>query len=545
MSNKPLVVHNDGSIYLIEKLDKDYKVEDELNRYANLIEVPANVHTYFLDDYSLWSSAAMGIKADEIINFLNINSKNIIPKQVENKIKKAIKEFWTMELYIEENIIKLKGIKEAVNEILKSKNIQKRVIKKEKDTLTFNKEDFYDIRSYLLDHNVYLKEMCSEFDTCSLKINSDIILHGYQEKAVERFIQEKPNKSDGRGVIIMPPGSGKTLVGLKIIEQLGVSTLIILKDNKKAKMGNITTWIEEIKDKTNLSEKDISINSIEEGKSICICTYQYAANNICSSDLKDRWGLIIYDNANNLPAKQASKTAYIPSKYKLAMDSILARSDNNETLIFKTIGPKISNLTLKKLEQDLYQIKVKCIEVKIPFVEPWDTKEEGKEIHTASKNIKKIEAFQLIDEYHGTKRKVLVSYFRKVSDKFNNILKIPLCDGKSNGNIREELITNFNEKKLSSMIFTEIIEKSTLKEIDVLVSLSYNGESEREEYLRVGKLKGSNEWSEKVGYYYALVSKGTEEEKVYNERRNKMIKHGYEFYIKTLDDLRGDKNESF
>lgn len=132
----------------------------------------------------------------------------------------------------------------------------------------------------------------------------------------------------------------------------------------------------------------------------------------------------------------------------------------------------------------------------------------------------------------------MVSRFRKVSNKFNEILKLHLCDGKSDYEFRKKTIDMFNNKEINSIIFTNIIENQALKNIDVLVALSYYGKSEREEYLRIGKLKSSNEDRIIIGYYYALVSENTEEEKIYIERRNKMLKHGYDFDIISLEDLR-------
>lgn len=218
------------------------------------------------------------------------------------------------------------------------------------------------------------------------------------------------------------------------------------------------------------------------------------------------------------------------------MDSIIWRSDNNENFIFKAIGPKIFNITLRKLEEEHYQMKVNCFEVKIPF-KPWDTENELDHNHTASKNLNKIDAYKAISRIHKDAKYILVSYFVKVSKKFNELLHITLYARHTKDEDKKKIVSSFNTVELESIVFTDVFDNQPLNNIDILVSLSYHGESEREEYLRIGKLKGSNEDVNKIGYYYALVSQGTKEEEVYSVRRNRMLKHGYNFKILTLDEL--------
>jgi len=530
VNNRPLVVHSDRKIYLIEKLDSEYEIEDQLNVYATLVHTPTNVHTYYLDEFSLWSATLLGYKEKDILEFLQYNSKNILPQGIVEYIKETIKDLWTMEIYVEADIFKLKGNNRAIGKILEAKELKDKILWKEKGIVSFEKRDLYDIRNFLLNQNVYIIEKTNKFNHCNLKINDNVTLYRYQNEAVNKFINNK--NISGRGVITMPPGSEKTLVALKIIELLKVNTLILVNHEKR-----YFRWLEEIEEKTNFDESYVAYNDFGSKKPICICTYSYAASVLKDENKNAGWGFIVYDDANRLPAKKASKTAYITSKYKLAMDSILWRSDNNEQLIFKAIGPKVFNLTLRKLEEQHYQIKVKCYEVKVPF-QSWEIAKEGSLNHTVSKNLNKIYAYKYISNKHRNCQKVLVSHFLKVASKFNDILMIPLCNGKTDYEKKEENIHLFNSKIKDSIVFTDVFENQFLKDIDVLISLSYNGNSEREEYLRIGKLKASNKDRNIIGFYYALVSEDTEEDEIYSTRRNRMLKYGYSFRIITLDELR-------
>lgn len=537
MGNRSLVVNRDKNIYLIEKLDSNYEVEDQLSAYATLVHAPNNVHTYSLDEYSLWSASLQGYKEEEILSFLKDNSKNKLPQLVIEYIKETFKEFWEMEILVNKDTFELKGNINELNRVLDINDIKPKIKERKEDSLFFEKKNLYDVRDSLLKENLYLRENSKPQRLCNLELKADIQLYEYQEEAVRRFINSKEGNISGRGVITMPPGSGKTIVALKIIELLGVSTLVLVEDKTA-----LDTWLDELEEKTNLDISNVSRDTLECNSPISICTYGYALGNL-KNDFNSTWGLIIYDNANFLPAENYCKTAYITSKYKLAMDAIIWRSDNNEGHIFKAIGPKIFNLTLKKLERENYQIKVNCYEVKIPF-KPWDIEEEGDPNHTASKNLNKIDAYKAICKVHKNANSVLVSRFIKVSKKFNEILDITLYDKDTKDEVRKKIVNSFNTGETDSIVFTDVFGNQPLKDIDIFVSLSYHGKSKREEYLRIGKLKGSNKNTNKIGYYYALVSQGTKEEEVYAVRRNEMLKHGYNFKIITLDELGEYSNET-
>lgn len=533
MHNKPLVVHNDGSIYVIQKYDENYQVEDKLNKFATLQKAPSNIHTYQLDKYSLWSAAFFDVKTEDIIEHLEKNSINIIPENIKDFIKDEIESFWTMELYIENSTIKLKGKANAIEKIMAIDTVKEMIVSEEKGTLYFNLSNLYKLRSELIKTNVFLKEMNEGIGYTDLKLKLGVNLYNYQKAAVKKFTSE--DKIKGRGVIIMPPGSGKTIIALKIIEELKVKTLIIVpkKDNYKK------IWLKELKKNTDYTEKDVSYNSLEE-KTITFFSYQQAARELCNQN--NNWGLIIYDKAYQLPAVKSSKTAYITSKYKLAMDSTIARPNKDDMNTYRAIGPKLIHLPLKKLEEN-YQIKVKCTEIKIPF-KPWTDESEKDDFHTISKNINKLEAVEYIQKLHPEKNFVLASYYKRVARKLSEKLKIEdCCTGNSNDEERDTLLRKFNNSQTKMIILTSIIEDMGLENIDVLISLSYLKGSEREEYKRIGKLKSSNDWSNKIGLYYALVAEGTKEEKKYHERRNEMINHGYNFSILTFEGLRRKANE--
>lgn len=539
MKKRSIVVHNDRRIYVVEEsLDDDYEVERELNNFASLIKVPEGIHTYELDEYSLWSSAALGLKYEDIISFLQDNSRNIVSDKIKIYIKNKIKEFWTIKLkYVSDNKVILEAndnrtIKELLIKIRYGKEVE--LAKAQISIISINEiiavleyKDIYSLKEFLINSSFFINEIIESIKEIKVKVNVD--LFDYQIDAVNSFISGNKGMTIGRGVISMPPGSGKTLVGLKIIESLKVKTLVLV-ENKES----FSCWLDELEDKTNLAEKSKSLIKYNELNSIIsIITYR-AAQELLDKIKSECWGLIIYDDAHKLPGPKSKVLGYIQSKYKLALGSILKREDNKHYIIYKAVGPKIYNLTLRELEIRGIQIQVICTEIKTPR-NYWDfeERENEKELLKEAKNQNKIEIYKLLEEKHKNSKIVLVSTYREIANKFHDIIDNSiLIDGKINPSNRKALVEEYNSKNVGKLIVSELLEKLQVNNIDVIIALSYIGKSEREEYLRIGKLKSSNLYKNKLGYYYALVSENTCEEMVFKKRSQDMVKHGYKFKIR-------------
>lgn len=547
---KSLVIHNDNRIYVIEQQDKTYKIEKQLNLFATSIKTPERIHTYEIDEYSLWSAAALDIKSIDILEFLKINSNNQMPENVKSYINDTIKDFWTVNfnykddhiVLIESNNVKvMKIVKEKIKERNEKDKDKKIVIMKNKSlSFAVNMDESQILKDILIKSNLFIKETVSNVSQIAIKVDCE--LYEYQKEAVEAFINGNGKDIVKRGLVTMPPGSGKTLVGLKIIETLKVRTLILVE-----KQDSFNIWRDEIYEKTNFNQsvKDtIECNKINDN--ITIVTYRNTQGQLFEKINQERWGLIIYDDAHKLPSPKNQRTAFIASPYKLALGSIIHRADNNQNLIYKAIGPKLYSSTIKELEARNIHIKVDCMEIKLPQ-NYWEIKNSDEELHKEAKNIYKLESYKLIEGKHGDGNYVIGTYYQDVGEKFYNDInnaELAISD-KLPQKEREEFLYHINSRNFYKLIASEIIEKLPLKNIDVYISISYKGSSNREEYLRIGKLKSSNiktdETIDKIGYYYALVNINTKEEEKYRERRDNMISYGYKFKIRDYNDLlKGD-----
>jgi DNA excision repair protein ERCC-3 len=558
LESKPISVQSNRIIYVFEKRDPENQIEYKINLFADLIKAPEGIHTYIIDEYSLWSAAARNATADNIISVLDKFSLNKVSTEVKKYINQSIKEFEEIKLLVDKEEIILNTNSDKICQFISDNKKLKDILINKDELLTFVfkpqdrillKKVFVEEKSF----NVFIEEELkgNEENNSNYikKMQLNVKLRKYQKNAVKAFMDDENKIVKKNGVICMPPGSGKNIVGLKIIEESNEQTLILVQDKESG-----DTWKEMILKKTNYAESDIG-NQTVTNKSVVIMDYKYARDHFDLLQFK-QWGLIIYDDAHLIPANKTSQTVHLISKYKLGLTSILNREDGKGGYVLKYIGPKLYNITLKQLETEGYQIKVKCIEVKLPidkniceeYEQVSKRKNPGRRLYNiVGNNECKVECIKEINKYCNKKNIVIFSTYEE-NENFAEAKQLGfevMNGGNSKAGERTKKIYDMSNKLNYKLIVTGIVEKMYLDDIDVAVSISYNGKSEREEFLRIGKLK-SNTKGINYGLYFALVTEDTEEESAYRKRRDKMVRYGYNFvtlsYEEFIEALNGGEN---
>ncbi len=388
------------------------------------------------------------------------------------------------------------------------------------------------LKQKILNKKVDKKQSVLNFDikeTLTLKINVE--LEQFQLNALHAI---KP-QIDNNCVIILPPRTGKTLIGLKLIEDLKTPTLIL------SEFRSDEIWEQEIKNKTNYNPDNLV--RIETGnevlKPITICPYSKAKNKMLDVLSERNWGLIIYDDAHKLPADKISNTNIFRAKYKLGMTATLARSDNLGETVFRSIGPKVYTLPWKQLEYMGYKNQVICFKVNLPNN---DYSEYGFN--------SKIKTIKYLRSYFKNKKIVIVSHLvEKMAKKVGKLLNIKILSGgnrgKNEGKLKKEIIEKFNKGEIDTIICSGIIENLPLKKIDIMIALSYQGSSEREEIFRVGILKGfdkKRQGNKNTKFLFSLVT--NDESDYFSEREALIKKYNIKYHSINYNDLiEGDWNE--
>ncbi|KAB2332616.1 helicase-associated domain-containing protein [Bacillus mesophilum] len=544
MYKKPLVIHPDSrNIYLLEGLDKKGEVGQELIEFADLIQAPEQVHTYALTPYVLWTAKAKGIEVDYIIRFLEEQAQNLVPETLKETIKKNMNHFGALQFSMDDDRLQLRArTEELISEIKAIEGIHNKLIgHPDPKTLLFKARYRKEVKKILFEQEFFAKdivyEVGEELDITSINLR----LFDYQHAAVESYLTFN-HQAGGGGTIIMPPNSGKIQVGIKIIEELKTSTLIIVEDKYRAE-----NWKCELIEKTDLSESNITIFSKEDTslKSITIGTYEILSDQV--EDLKG-FGFVIYDDAHKLPTPTHEKTVDIQATNKLALASTLARSDGKGHLVLALIGPRWYEIMHRTLVNQGYQVPVRCVEVKIPLPpDEWReyiARDHNKKLNPDTLNSNKYKALSILLKKEKAKRLLVVSYFNEVTTVCGEHIEIDTLTSQLAEEKQQHLISSFNSREIDKLITSsKLIENMPLSMVEVMIALSHQQGSVREEYLRLGKLLPAEEWKEDA-ILYSLVSLNTDEERHYSKRRRRLINYGFHYRILTFEEL-VDRGEFF
>nr|WP_315363618.1 DEAD/DEAH box helicase family protein [Cytobacillus firmus] len=544
MYKKPLIIHEpSGFLYLLEWLDEEEMLKEKLITFSNLLKTPEEVSTFELTPYSLWTAAAKGFTEDEIISFLQENTQNEITESFQLKIKKNIREFGLLEFHSDGEFVVLKGRNNEIISFIKGiQDIDIRIIDEDERSMTFQYWEKPEIKKILFTYDLFVKDVTKNvskvFDLNILSKDSygnKIELYEYQQEAVDSFMKYN-HYAGGGGTIIMPPNSGKTLVALSIIESLKTTTLIVTENDS-----SIERWIEEIDEKTDYPHDKVGLISETtiDQKPITIGTYESVVKNLNSIN---EFGIVIYDDAHKLPADSYEQSTNVKSHYKLALTSTLARADNNGNRIFALVGPKWYEILPKSLINLGFQVPVNCIEIKIPLTELEAEKykrarDNSERRGIAANNELKKRALEYILQKRPADRTLIVSYRIPLAEFYGSYLNLPVITSNTSSNEIHRLNESWNEKRIKNLITASlIIEKKQLKEIDTMISISYQKGSRREEYLRIGKLLPA-ENEKQTANLFSLVTNNSIEEKDYFIRKRSLINYGFTFRIVTLEQL--------
>jgi len=545
MYEKPLIVQPSGNVFLLDRLDAKGQVAEKILPFSDLQKCPEGFMTFSISPFSIWSAAAMGYKSQQIINVLKQYSHNELPTQVLQTICKYTAEFGTLKLQGFDDWIELEAVNEKViNKIADIAGIKDRTTARvDTKRLRFKTNFYLELKTILYTEGYFIIDLTNRKGK-PLRFNlrnytrdgSSFSIRDYQRQAFDSYIKYSPVVGGG-GTIIMPPYSGKTLVGLLIIQDLQLSTLILTENIQSSER-----WKTEILDKTDLSEESISIfdDANPNCTPITLCTYSTAVSSLNILE-KEEWGFIIYDDAHKLPAETYVNTIMLASERKLAMASTLVRADKKGSLVFALVGPKWYEVLPKTLERDGWLVPILCAEVRIPLPDAekdrYDQESKpGIQRRIAGENSNKKIVFEQLWKSMLTKKVLIVSWYRSIAQDLSALHNIRLITGNIGKNKISQDISKYNTGEAWTLISTQKIERIDVRDIDILIALSYQQSSEREEYLRLGKLMASSK-KDKILYFFSLVTETTVEEKDYRIRRRFLINYGYRFKIYTCHEV--------
>jgi DNA excision repair protein ERCC-3 len=361
----------------------------------------------------------------------------------------------------------------------------------------------------------------------------------YQREAADIFYAGGDVRG-GSGVIVLPCGAGKTIVGIAAMALMGRSTLVLTTSITAVKQ-----WHREILDKTDLGEDQIAEYSGESKDigPVTIATYQILTHRPDKKeefphfklfDQRD-WGLIIYDEVHLLPAPVFRVTAQIQARRRLGLTATLVREDGREEDVFSLIGPKKYDVPWRELEGRGWIAEATCTEIRVALPEPlrmeYAVAEWRNKYRLASENPAKDEVVaRLLERYHGSRMLIIGQYLRQLR-QLSKRFEIPLITGQTANSVREDLYERFRAGEVRQLILSKVGNFALdLPDANVLIQVSGTFGSRQEEAQRLGRILRPKAGGE-VAHFYTLVTRDTRELDFAHHRQLFLTEQGYSYSI--------------
>ncbi len=551
--SQPLIVQNDKTMLLEVQNESFEDCRSIVTRFAELEKSPEYLHTYRITPLSLWNAASSKLSAEDIIEALEKYSKYPVPKNVISEVQEQISRYGKVKLVKEDDgtLYIVSDERAFLNEIANHRTVQPYIEDRQGDRIIVKGNYRGHIKQALIRIGYPVEDLAGYDDGAEFGFNfrhktlsgREFGMRDYQRRSVEVF-HANGSREGGSGVIVLPCGAGKTIVGIGVMQIVGAQTLILVTNTL-----SIRQWKNEILDKTDITEEDIGEYSGEkkEIKPITIATYniithrkkkggEFTHFNIFSAN---NWGLIIYDEVHLLPAPVFRMTSELQAKRRLGLTATLVREDGLEEDVFSLIGPKKYDVPWKELEKQDWIANARCIEIRVDMEEElrmqYSLADDREKYRLASENPSKMEAIHTIIEEHGRENVLIIGQYIDQLEKIAAHFNFPLITGKTPLMERERLYQGFRSGEIPCLIVSRVANFSIdLPDASVAIQVSGTFGSRQEEAQRLGRVLRPKS-GDNTAFFYSLVSRDTTEERFGQNRQLFLTEQGYEYQIYTYD----------
>jgi len=517
-----------------------------LGRFAELVKSPEHLHTYKVTSLSLWNASFGGMDESAIVEFLEEHSATGVPKEVRGYIREMLSRTGRIALVREGGRIRMQADEEILGELMDIESVTG-LLEPEGDKLWL-KEGFRGLIKKALVRVGYpvddlagyeegdaLSFECLEKDTTG----SPFAVRDYQESAARQF-HAGGTERGGAGIVVLPCGAGKTIVGIRSMELFQTQTLI-LTTNRTA----VAQWKRELLAKTSLTEDQVGeyTGDLKEIRPVTVSTYQILTwrrsrdEEFVHFELFSRanWGLVIYDEVHLLPAPVFRVTAELQARRRLGLTATLVREDGKEDEVFSLIGPCRYELPWRDLERRGFIAKARCVEVRLPLDESLEDRyrdtDNRRRIRIAAENPVKMEALKALVARHGDDRVLVIGQYTRQLQQISRMLEAPLITGKTPNPDREVLYADFRSGRVPVLVVSKVANFAIdLPDCNVAIQVSGTFGSRQEEAQRLGRvLRPKENGSDAI--FYTLVTEGTRDQEFSSHRQLFLAEQGYAYEI--------------
>ncbi|HEY9857375.1 MAG TPA: DNA repair helicase XPB [Stenomitos sp.] len=544
----PLIVQSDRSILLEVHHPQYAEIRDRLARFAELVKSPEHLHTYRITPLSLWNAAATGMTAQEMLETLRAFSKFPLPTSIEIDLEDQVARFGRVKLVPGEAGLRLESVDAILlEEIWHSKQIRPFLEAREADHLRVSPGQRGLLKQALLKFGYPVEDLAGYSEGAALGFElRDLTPDGrpfglrpYQAEAVDAFWAGGSVRG-GSGVICLPCGAGKTVVGLGTMDRARTQTLVIVPN-----IVAVRQWIREILDKTSLDPSEVGEYSgeVKDIRPVTVTTYQVLTHRAAHSEdfphlqifgMRD-WGLIIYDEVHLLPAPVFRITTAIQAKRRLGLTATLVREDGREEDVFSLIGPKKYDVPWKELEDRGFIAEATCHEIRIPLDETtrrqYSVADKRNRYRISASNPEKTALCGELIERHRGERILVIGQYLDQLEAIARRYQAPLLTGKTPNPERERLYDQFRNGEITLLVVSKVANFAIdLPDASVAIQVSGTFGSRQEEAQRLGRLLRPKS-DGRGATFYTLVSRDTVDQEFAANRQMFLTEQGYRYVI--------------
>jgi DNA excision repair protein ERCC-3 len=546
----PLIVQSDRSI-LVEVDNPRYEAaRDALAPFAELEKSPEHIHTYRITNLSLWNAAAAGITAEQMIEVLRQFTKFPLPSNLSTDLAEVVSRYGRIRLEkLDENRLKLICADAPLLEELVRQPKVRALLGERLDARSFAVDSAFRgvLKLALINVGYPAEDVAGYVEGQPLPIQlrsvtrSGLPFHvrDYQKESAAVYFAGGHARG-GSGVIVLPCGAGKTIVGIAAMAMVQRSTLVLTTSITAVKQ-----WHREILDKTDLNDDQVTeyTGESKEIGPVTLATYQivtYRPDKVEDFPhfkiFEERdWGLIIYDEVHLLPAPVFRVTAQIQARRRLGLTATLVREDGREGDVFSLIGPKKYDVPWRELETKGWIATATCTEIRIALPDSkrmeYAVAEWRDKYRLASENPAKDDIVAHLLERYADRRVLVIGQYLKQLRQISKRFEIPLITGQTPQKDREELYGKFRSGEQRHLVLSKVGNFAIdLPDANVLIQVSGTFGSRQEEAQRLGRILRPKTNGEEA-HFYTVVTRDTRELDFAHHRQMFLTEQGYSYQI--------------
>jgi DNA excision repair protein ERCC-3 len=544
VTDGPLIVQSDKTLLL----EVDHDLADECRRaiapFAELERAPEHIHTYRLTPLGLWNARAAGHDAEQVVDTLLRYSRYPVPHALLVDVAETMARYGrlTLEDHPTHRLVLRTTDRAVLEEVLRSKRTRPMLgTRIDDDTVVVHPSERGTLKQALIKIGWPAEDLAGYVDGEAHPISLDEngwSLRRYQLDAAEGFWH------GGSGVVVLPCGAGKTLVGAAAMARASATTLILVTNTVAARQ-----WKDELLRRTSLTEEEIGEYSgaRKQIRPITIATYQVmttrrkgAYTHLELFDARD-WGLIIYDEVHLLPAPIFRMTADLQARRRLGLTATLVREDGREHDVFTLIGPKRYDAPWKELENAGWIAPADCVEVRVTLPDSerlaYATAEPDERYRLASSTATKNRIVRRLVARHTTEPLLVIGQYIDQLDELAAELDAPIVKGGTTVRERQRLFDAFRAGEITTLVVSKVANFSIdLPEATVAIQVSGTFGSRQEEAQRLGRILRPKS-DGRTARFYAIVARDTVDQDFAQHRQRFLAEQGYAYRIVDAEDV--------